>query len=491
MTNINKRIAAVFAVLILCVCALFTSVMPSLAYAAETETITYSNVLTDLQKDSNFKFGEYPTNNSDYSISVIQVAETTDGKLLIYSYQPCYETKPLPATKINMSLTNRMGENIATLELAALAEMDKPKVYDLTLVSNAGVFCKYVVNDFAVSTNIVRYYNIASIYREAITEDGETGTSNILGQRAYGVGQLWTAVTYNGNVGYSRTDRDLLEIRPDQKYVGKVRYTNGYNPGFYWIKENYCDAWYIAFDCNYTIDELYEADVTYSQRTYHTHYTYWGKSSSTDYGEWQKDILITAECGTTVKNGLNGWWGRQHEWQEIQSVSKFIESEKLTDEAKKRLKDKQWVIRFAVTDYTEEGMLPGESVTWDEYGSEIADVSIIRLLFKSNGKIYNLGVVDSMHTPAPDAPQDNIPDTPDFSNWWKSKGIKTWQIVLGVLLVILLLVLLMPVLPYVVQFIVWLVMLPIKAIGAVIMGIKNSAKASKNKRGKSNGKKKK
>lgn len=48
----------------------------------------YSNVLTDLMQDESFDTSAYPVNNSDYSISVIQIAESASKELLVYVYQP-------------------------------------------------------------------------------------------------------------------------------------------------------------------------------------------------------------------------------------------------------------------------------------------------------------------------------------------------------------------------------------------------------------------
>ena len=45
---------------------------------AMAESISYSGVLDDLKKDSSFKPSNYPQNTEDYSIQVIQLAESVD-----------------------------------------------------------------------------------------------------------------------------------------------------------------------------------------------------------------------------------------------------------------------------------------------------------------------------------------------------------------------------------------------------------------------------
>ena len=100
----------------------------SVAYAA---AVDYSGVMQDLQKDENFKPEDYPDNPQDYSLQVIQIAESTDKKLFLYVYNPCGVTRPLIATCVNMSLTQ---------------SVDNTRLYNLTYVSSNGVFGKYLVN---------------------------------------------------------------------------------------------------------------------------------------------------------------------------------------------------------------------------------------------------------------------------------------------------------------------------------------------------------
>lgn len=54
-------------------------VFPVFAY-----TSNYTSVLTDLQKDSNFNVDNYPYKADDYSIQVIQIAESVNGELFVW-----------------------------------------------------------------------------------------------------------------------------------------------------------------------------------------------------------------------------------------------------------------------------------------------------------------------------------------------------------------------------------------------------------------------
>lgn len=89
-------------VLVLLIGIIIMSLFPvSIAYADETVS---SNVLTDLQKDQSFDPANYPVDNSDFSLYLFQIAETSDRELLVYVYQPSGTVKNLRATSLSMSL---------------------------------------------------------------------------------------------------------------------------------------------------------------------------------------------------------------------------------------------------------------------------------------------------------------------------------------------------------------------------------------------------
>ena len=72
---------------------------------AMAESISYSGVLDDLKKDSSFKPSNYPQKAEDFSIQVIQLAESVDKELFVYAYQPSGKSKNLKASSINISTT--------------------------------------------------------------------------------------------------------------------------------------------------------------------------------------------------------------------------------------------------------------------------------------------------------------------------------------------------------------------------------------------------
>lgn len=179
----------VFGALFLCLLFVFqTAIFP--AKADENEVI-YTDVLEDLQKDENFNVETYPAVADDYSLRVIQIAESVDKELLVYVYQPSAGVKDLTATTIRLSVP-------------VVNELSSYDDYNLTLLSSNGVFGKYKVEGIAVKTDSVRYYEIIQITRAWDSDiDGETGNDNTISQVPYEVAQQWTAQTVDGQVFYS------------------------------------------------------------------------------------------------------------------------------------------------------------------------------------------------------------------------------------------------------------------------------------------------
>ena len=85
------------------ICTVFMAVQTPLI--ARAEGIEYSDVLDDLQKDSSFQASYYPERVADYSLQIIQLAESVNRELFVYVYQPSGKSKDLKASSINISTT--------------------------------------------------------------------------------------------------------------------------------------------------------------------------------------------------------------------------------------------------------------------------------------------------------------------------------------------------------------------------------------------------
>ena len=385
---------------------LFTNV--NFTFSLADSSIVYTPVLTDLQKDKSFSIEDYPLIDHDYSLSVIQIAESVNKELFIYVYQPC-KYKTLKASYISMSTT---------------AVLDN-KIYELELLNNDNSLYKYKVKDFIVSQDETRQYDIASIYRpfdDLIDEqpDNDNTITNVV----FPVAKTWYATTYNGKVVYQTFDSETIEIT--DKYVGYVRYPDGFA-----LLDSSCDSHFVAFSTDKSIDRLYEAKVFYTTQSYRS----WANTNMGigvnppayyyKFGD-KTPCEVKIDNSQKVKYTSHGWVRFDYSWDRISSVGDFIENvnnvnvykspafnveteTKIKPKSELELINKQWVLRFTETPYTAFG--------YDSTRTMVGNVSILQLKFETDGKVYDLGVVDNMQTGS-DEPININKTTIDIHWWW-------------------------------------------------------------------------
>ena len=202
---------------------------------------SYSNVLEDLEKDGSFNAVDYSVVVNDASLSIISIAESVNQELFVYVYQP---GETFVASSINISTT--VNKDLSY------------KNYDLHLLNSSGVFFKYKVVNFQVSDDEIRYYDISSIFRPFDKFiDFEINIDNEVDEVAYKVGKCWCVGTVNGQAYYSLRDVETIEIT--DKFVGFIRYLNGY-----WLWQDACDAHFVAFSTDKPINKLIQADVYFT-----------------------------------------------------------------------------------------------------------------------------------------------------------------------------------------------------------------------------------
>ena len=384
---------------------------------ANAATSAYSNVMEDLNTDSKFDINDFPPIQDDYTLQVIQIAESSDNELFIYVYNPCGINMPLEATCINMSLTE---------------SPDFPRLYNLEQINRAGVFGKYLVKGVTVKSDEVRFYNITSIYRRfnKYCGDENTGNDNTISEVSFNVSKLFTARTVNSNVLYSCTVTESVTVT--NKYAGGVRLGNGIT----WNGLTGVDAHFVAFDCDYSIDKLFKADVTFTTQTYSK--TVSGYKES----EVSEPITVPLNYDKKVVIEANNF-GNRYEWYEIETVDEFLSrGYSLSPEAQREIKKMQYVLRFYQTSYNEgadgEDVLVGMFLPFGSIhaliqqftkcsGTRVYDVSILHLDFEADGKHYNLGVVDNKQSGSNDFGKLVEPYKVP---WW------VWVIIVGVVVVI-------------------------------------------------------
>lgn len=404
----KKLLHTILAIMIAALGAFPTAAFPCSAAAAET----YTSAIDDLKLDPNFDAAIYPRNNEDHSLQVIQIAESVNGELFVYVYQPSGDDKRFAASSINISTDS---------------EALHPRNYVLERLSVSGVFGKYKVNGLAVGNDRERYYEIVSIFRpwvSGIDKPADKVTENTISEVSFAVGKRYAAQTVNGIVKYACKETETILIT--EKYCGYVRYSGGIQlfPHLY-VKD--CDAWYVAFTTDQPIEKLTEAEVYYISQHYTQDIDAPSPMNSKVYvGD---KLTETVELHYTDKvestGGLFGS-GDSYEWERIETVSEFIKGEDLTSEAKASLQGKKWVLRFVETEFHEKDMGILGSHNRQLNGTEISEVTILRLKFETDGVVYNLGVVDNKQTAGttPDNVQNKYP-------WW------TWLITVIVVIFVL------------------------------------------------------
>lgn len=459
-----KRLSihVVFALLLL-IMSVFGGRYTLSAFADATQ---YTSALYDLQTDKSFMLSAYPDNPKDHDVYLIQIAESEDNELFVYTYQPCQKTTYLIATELNMSLST---------------SVDGTDLYPLELINVSGTLCKYKVDGVRVSSAAVRYYNITSIYREWNKDiDPKPDNDNTTNEVSHEVGQLWTVMTTSDGVKYDMSIIDTISVV--SKLVGFIRYPNG----FHLFGEESCDSHFVAFDTDKRMDKLFEADVSFVKRDAYA------SPVGIKWGEYKtKSVELTYD--ETVSNPADGLNGKKYVWKRIERVSDFIVNEGLSDDVKDTLRGKQWVLRFYESAYNTLSF--AEMVSGAHMQTEVSEVTILRLKFETNGITYDLGVVDNKQT----GPKDPT-FTPrwDFFTWLAEMlGIPVQAakaLVYGIAALVVLAIAL-PVLSLVfpvfgqvlktvfgalwtgvvwlLKGILWLVLLPFKGIAALVRKIKD------------------
>ena len=437
--------------------------MQSAANVAFAEGKTASGVLEDLSKDDSFNAANYPSAAKNYSLQIIQLAESADKELFVYVYQPSGDK--VKASSINISTT--INDDISFFN------------YSLELLNYNNTLFKYKVTGFEVKKDPVRYYAISSIYRpfDVSLGDKKSG-NNTINEVNYAVNRQYCFGEINGKPYVSCVDIETIVVT--DKFVGFVRYKDGFK-----LYVGACDSHFVAFNTDKPIDKLLEADVYYTSQSYSWLFAL-GVGQNETFGE-KKDNYAYLKYTDKVEHTGDGFFAGTYKWDRIQTVDDFINGEnredvyhgavldvkvssKLTDEALNELKDKKWVLRFVETSYT---LSSGANGSTSTKSTLIGNVTILRLKFETDGITYNLGVIDNKQTGSTE---------PSNSTDIKVEPNATGKGILYLILFVLLLVMFAPLLPYVLNAVIFIVSLPIKLVSEIVKLIKSSKEKRKERR---------
>ena len=422
-----KAFRHILAALALCLAATF--LLCNLSFTAVyAQTDGYSGVLYDLEKSENFNISDYPARQGDYSLKVITLAESEDSELFVYVYQPSGQGKNIQASSVNISLG--IGDDLSY------------KNYKLKFINSDDVFYKYAVEGLTVSFSPQRYYAVSSIFRpfdEDIDKQAEDG--NRITEVVYEVAKQYCFTTKDGQPYVEVVDIQTIEVT--DKFVGFVRYSDGFK-----LYVGACDSHFVAFNTDKPMDRLLEADVYYTSQSYsYSFITFVGESRT--FGEKQDSYAYLTYTDRVEHNG-GGLFAGTYTWDRIETVDEFIaENEgwqnvysgaiidvnvgsEITEEGKAALQGKDWVLRFAETKYS----ITSGMGTTSSSSTLVGDVTILRLKFETDGKVYNLGVIDNKQTGS-DKPVNEETVTVTVKEDFKR--------ILSIILLVLIILLLLPV----------------------------------------------
>ncbi len=457
-----------FLILLLAILLAFFCFTPGLHVFAATAT---SDVLDDLKKDESFNPNDYSSITlDDYNfintdnietndvscVNVIQIAETDEKKLYIYTYQP-----------LNDSLKLNISSVSIFFDFSDYQKEINPIEFDLKLLSTNGVFCKYEVVDYIVSSELYRYYNIVCLYRSINTSIDNV--SSDISQIAEGIGQQWCCYYYNDKLIYEMETIEVLEIKPNLNAA--VRFENGFTLGSFLNYDTMVDAHFIAFDMeNYVADKILNASLTFDLVHYlksNTPLT--GYEDKITENSVDKDIKKLLSETDLISFDGKGLLGKTYEWHRImtgEDYYNFIKASdgELLDSKVDLIKNSQWVFSFTETEviYTknvQSGV--GLFQSW-EY-SEPDNLTILRIEFLQGNKTYNLGVVSNKIN------SSGVVGTVGGANWEKlfkqlGDGFDTIFMILGLIVLLIVVIAAWPIIKFIFNGIVYILSIPFKII---------------------------
>lgn len=419
---------------LICIMSIFMFISGR-GYSPASADSEYTNVLDDLETSENFDISEYPSKSNDYSLDVIQIAESVGGELFVYVYRPSGGVVDFPATSIRISTT--VGNSYS------------PRDYALRRLSSAGTLEKYLVEEFTVKSDLLRYYDIISIFRAWNKDvDEDAGHDNTVSEVPYKVGKAYTATTVNGEVSYTCTEIETIDIT--DKFVGYVNYSDGTTLNWGGVTSAVTSAHFVAFDTDKPIDKLMSAEVQFKEQSVSCKYccniAHFQHELKTfydyTYGTPTVHEPIVLNASDKAFNPGGGDWfdvGNTYEWNRIQKTSEFLADKKndgmkLKDDAVAAFAKTKWVLNFYETTVTAKGLddawkglaagLIGSFFIDDPECrmTRVSDVTLLRLEFETDGEVYNLGVVDNKQTGSKDPIGVIVGETPDWV-WWLIGGI--------------------------------------------------------------------
>ena len=260
----------------------------------------------------------------------------------------------------------------------------------------------------------------------------------------------------------------------------------------------YTDAWYVFFNTDKKIDELFEVEVTFVQYDYHFYYlntrpyiqmsyaftedvlnkhcnsgNAYGDGSSIKY-EDSKKIVVEPGTDKVVSAEYTGWFSNyKYHYKELDKIVDLRQKQEDLGDGfcfDEQTEKYTWGVWFLSTPRVNNAITSG-GVAWCHIdGSGVSDVAILRLKFKTNGLVKNCYAVD---TPT----DDFTGNATDAEKDWFEKAEKSFEKLIqliGILLLVIILGFLFPLIKVLFNLIVSIfkilinvLLIPFKLIGSL------------------------
>ena len=403
----TKRIAIMMLCLFMCV-IMGGEILLSAFFIPTSAASQYSSPLEDLESAGNFDVSDYPDIPTDYSLQVIALAESVDGELYVYVYQPSAATKLLTATSI-------------TLDVPLNDDSRNFRIYSLTLLGTQGVFHKYRVNSLTLRETPMRKYSVSEIFRAFDSSiDVAPENDNTISEKAYPVGKMWTLRDSGSSVSTEVVYEDVIDVT--EKHIGYVKYNKDSLVNDFLGYSHQIHSHYIAFSTDRPIDSISEIDVYFKTQSVDTY-------PEANAGLWTEtirgdkiDTYKTWTASDVLEINTSQFYPEHYKYKRIQSVAAFREMENKDITNESVLEGKEWILRFYETIWSDTLSTTGDqggigTYTGSAHHTEVTDVALLRIEYIYDGVVYNLGVVDDMQTGSknPDGSHDYVED----EDWWQ------------------------------------------------------------------------
>ncbi len=376
---------------------LFGAGVVALAEASNTQ---YSDALADLKMDTSFNVSQWPEITSYRTLELITIAESVKRELFVYVYQPAAPSFPYRATSIRLSFD--FDENF---------EYTDVNDYSLEYINHNGVFYKYKVSGFTVSTESLHKYVVVQLARPYIANyDQAADLDNTISAVPFKVGRCFSITTEDNQTVISATQVDIVIVV--DKVCGFVRYNNA---AVFGAVNAGMDRHFVAFKSDRQIDELYRAKVTYISQYAHKEWVnsslqwqyaapenktaqiYEFNTSSFTYLDWtgQREAATASwsclERSNVFVNGVEGTEATLFSLGNLNTVA----TNSFSSQERQRLLQMEWVISYDYTLYYDNNVVVDAIDPSKSRRTITSDVTILELEFVTDGVRYNLGVVDN------------------------------------------------------------------------------------------------